>query len=79
MTISEQIKYHRKRKGLTQKELAYKVGVTQDCISKLESEDEINNTIGLLQEILLHLDGGIFLKFVEDDTIKKSISFDLEV
>ena len=54
MSIGENIKYIRKSKGLTQKELAEKIGVTDSAITKYEKGDREPNwkTLNKIAEAL---------------------------
>ena len=57
-TIGENIKRHRKLNGWTQKELAEKVGLVKETISRIESGNH-NITVDKLQEIADALEIGM--------------------
>ena len=48
MTTSEKLIYLRKREGLTQEQLAEKIGVSRQALSKWESGDTLPDTINIL-------------------------------
>ena len=50
MTIGKQIKRYREQAGLTQEQLAYVVGVTQENISQMEN-DKLGITVDKLRLI----------------------------
>ena len=45
MTLGEKIKFHRGLKGLTQKQLAEKLGYTEKSISKWESGESVTPSV----------------------------------
>ena len=55
MTIGKQIKRYREQAGLTQEQLAYVVGVTQENISQMEN-DKLGITVDKLHKICDALD-----------------------
>lgn len=65
MTIGKNIKAARKKRGITQKELAHQLGVTQSAIAKFET-DATNIKFSTLQKIAEHLDTNS-LKLLEGD------------
>ena len=48
MTTSEKLIYLRKRKGMTQEQLAEKIGVSRQALSKWETGDTLPDTINIL-------------------------------
>lgn len=59
MNIAESLKQARKRKGLTQDELAYRSGVSQSAISDIESGKRTNPTADTLGCLAAALDVSI--------------------
>jgi len=57
-TVSSQIKTLRKKREMTQKELARKMGISQQIISRIESGQH-NISLGILKKIVDKLDGQI--------------------
>jgi len=64
--LSGNIRRHRLFKGLSQKELAAKVGVTQDTISKIELGKQENPGLKYLKRICQELDIAIEELFMEN-------------
>ena len=59
LTAGEYIMLNRKRAGLSQRELAAKCGLSNQCISLLESGKSTNPTVRTITEIARGLDGVI--------------------
>ncbi|OGM20995.1 hypothetical protein A2955_01495 [Candidatus Woesebacteria bacterium RIFCSPLOWO2_01_FULL_37_19] len=59
--ISELIEL-RKKKGLTQKDLAYKIGTKQAAIARIES-GRVNPTVSSLEKIASALDTKLIIQF----------------
>lgn len=55
LEFTSEIKDARVRKGMTQKELAYKIGISQEEISRIE-KGKRNLTLGLLYIVIRYLD-----------------------
>lgn len=56
ISIGNNVKFHRRNKRLTQKELANKIGVTHEWICKIERGKANNITLSLLSSIANNLD-----------------------
>lgn len=66
MKTSEKIKIARKGKGLTQKELALKVGAAQATINKIERDEISNPSFDLAVKIANALDKNVFELFSDE-------------
>src|SRR5579864_5739938 len=53
----------REKKGITQVDLAKKLGTKQQVISRIEKLEETNLTIGMLQKIAKALDARLLVQF----------------
>ena len=65
-TLAINLKRHRQFKGLSQKELAKRIGVCADTLSKLESGRQNNPGLKYLKSICRELDISIAELFMED-------------
>lgn len=65
--VSKNIKKIRKEKGLTQEQLAEKMGYSTQFISNIESKNHQTFSLGTLWRLTLVLDIDIALLFKEDD------------
>ncbi len=68
LTAGEFIMVNRQRAGLSQRELAKRAGVSNQCISYLESGKSCNPTVQTIRGIARGLDGligwsGLFVRF----------------
>lgn len=78
MTIGENIKKARKKKGITQKELGDKLGITQSSIAMFEN-DKTNIKFSTLEKIANALDTGVFDLFdLYNETMKIAMKYDIE-
>jgi transcriptional regulator with XRE-family HTH domain len=59
MTIHEKFKELRTSKGLTQAELADRVGIDRSMVAKIEGGKYINPTLGVLERIARELGASI--------------------
>ncbi len=55
----------RKKAGLTQKELAHKVGTTQSVISRLEDADYEGHSLSMLNRIAMALNRRLYVQMIE--------------
>lgn len=66
--VARQIYELRKEAGLTQSELAEKVGTTQSAISRLESADYEGHSLSMLGRIADALNARLEVALVEEDS-----------
>jgi len=66
LVLAQNLKRHRQSKGLTQKELGLKVGLTKDTISKLELGKQENVGLKYLTLICQELDISMEELFIKD-------------
>jgi transcriptional regulator with XRE-family HTH domain len=59
MMIGTKLKDLRMAKGMTQAELAERVGIDRSMISKIEAGEKINPTIGVLERMATELGASI--------------------
>lgn len=70
--VAREIYDLRNRRGLTQKELAVKVGTTQSVIARLEDADYEGHSLRMLRRIAEALDAHISAHLVPDETLTRS-------
>lgn len=66
--VSKNIKKERKKKGLTQEQLAQKMNYSTQFISNIESKNHQTFSLGTLWRLALVLDIDIVVLFKEDTT-----------
>jgi len=64
--LAKNLRQYRQVKGLTQKDLAAKIGLSKDTISKIETSKQNNVGLKYLVSICRHLDISIEQLFLED-------------
>ncbi len=67
LRIAEQIYNLRTQAGLSQKQLAQKVGTTQSVISRLEDADYAGHSLAMLRRIAAVLHQRLEIQFVPED------------
>jgi ribosome-binding protein aMBF1 (putative translation factor) len=67
LTVAEQVHMLRTQAGLSQKQLAGKVGTTQSVISRLEDADYDGHSLTMLRRIALALNQKIQVQFIPED------------
>ena len=67
LCIAEQVYDLRIQAGLTQKQLAHKVGTTQSAISRLEDADYEGHSLDMLRRIAAALHQRVEIRFVPED------------
>jgi predicted transcriptional regulator len=67
LRIAEQVYDLRIQAGLTQKQLAQKVGTTQSAISRLEDADYDSHSLDMLRRIAAALHQRVEIRFVPED------------
>lgn len=76
--MKNRIKTIRKEKGITQKDLAEKMGVTPQAVSQFEKTDSDRFTIATLQNIAAALDCQIEDLIEQDVAVSPSYEFEVE-
>jgi len=67
LCIAEQVYDLRIQAGLTQKQLAHKIGTTQSAISRLEDADYEGHSLDMLRRIATALHQRVEIRFVPED------------
>jgi DNA-binding XRE family transcriptional regulator len=67
LCIAEQVYDLRIQAGLTQKQLAHKIGTTQSAISRLEDADYEGHSLDMLRRIAAALHQRVEIRFVPED------------
>ena len=71
--ISNQLISFRKKAGLSQKELARRVGTSQQQISRLESPSYKGHSVSMLRRVAEALGGAIYIEIQEGSTSSRSL------
>jgi predicted transcriptional regulator len=69
--IAREVHDLRKASGLTQMELAKKIGTTQSVISRIEDADYDGHSVALLRRIATALGKKVRVEFYSDDILTK--------
>ena len=67
LSVAEQVHMLRTQAGLSQKQLARKVGTTQSVISRLEDADYDGHSLTMLRRIASALNQKIQVQFIPED------------
>lgn len=81
MELAEKIKIRRKQKGISQKELADRIGVAQATINKIENGNTKNTSVEIAFKIAKALDENVYDLFgdgITEDSSRNKNQFELE-